>query len=94
MKSHLPKLKDEQLAKFKELLENHHTWPTDYIFKFIVPAEKINEVKALFPNHKVSVRESSRGNYVALTVSIWALNADLVIAIYQQASEIEDLISL
>jgi uncharacterized protein len=94
MESHRTKLSDEQLAKLRELLQDQHTWPTDYLFKFIVPAKQVEKVRALFPHNKVSVRQSTKGKYVALTVTIWAESPDLVIAVYQKASDIEGLISL
>jgi hypothetical protein len=34
---------------FREKLNEHYTWPTTYIFKFIVPSGKESEVKNMFP---------------------------------------------
>ena len=94
MGNHETKLSDEQLQKLKELLEDQHSWPTSYLFKFIVPVEKLDDVKGLFPGYDVSLRESKGGKFVALSVIVKATSADVVIAIYQQASEIEGLMSL
>lgn len=79
---------------FKELLEKEHRWPCVYTFKFIVPKENRHQVEALFPDHKISVKNSSEGAYVSLTVGVHVDSADLVIAIYEQASFIEGLIAL
>ena len=87
-------VKDEKLAKLKELLETQHEWPSAYVFKFIVPKDKINEIEALFPGHPLEKKQSSKGNYTSVTVAIELDTADHVIAIYQKASKIEGLIAL
>ena len=84
----------ERFAKHKELLDKEHSWPAEYMFKFIVPVLKETEVRALFPNHKPVVRESKLGNYVSLTVTFQAESSDIILAIYEKASQIEGLIAL
>ena len=37
---------------FKEKLENEHSFPGQYIFKFIVPIDKENEVLAILPRRE------------------------------------------
>ena len=87
-------LKDQQMKKFLELLKDQHDWPTDYLFKFIVPYDKVEEVEKLFPDHDMEKKGSKLGNYVSLTISIQMDSADVVIAVYQQASRIKGLIAL
>ncbi len=84
----------ERFAKHKELLDKEYVWPADYMFKFIVPAPKEAEVRALFPQHEPVVRESKLGNYLSLTVTFNAESSDIVLAIYEKASQIEGLIAL
>ncbi|MCC7405123.1 MAG: DUF493 domain-containing protein [Bdellovibrionales bacterium] len=80
--------------KFKTILDQEHSWPCEYMFKFIVPKEAVPKVEALFPNCEIRFRDSRKGNYVSATISIECESADLVIAIYERAAKIEGLIAL
>lgn len=84
----------KRFAQHKELLDKEYDWPADYLFKFIVPVEKEQEVRALFPDHEPEVKASKNGNYVSLSVTYCADSSDLILAIYEKASKIEGLIAL
>lgn len=79
---------------FRAKLEQHYSWPALYMFKFIVPQGKENDLKNLFPNHAFTEKNSNQGKYVSLTMQIMASSSDSVIDIYQKASTIEGLIAL
>lgn len=79
---------------FKEKLEASGEFPQLYMFKFIVPSGKENEIAALFPKHEITTKASSGGKYVSTTIQAMMKNADQIIALYEQAAEIEGLISL
>lgn len=83
-----------QLDRFREQLNDSYSWPSLYMFKFIVPAGKEQEVKNLFPKHDVAERPSKNGNYVSVTAEIMAGSSDQVIDIYEAASNIKGLIAL
>jgi putative lipoic acid-binding regulatory protein len=86
---------DQQwLDSFREKLDQHYAWPCLYIFKFIVPAGKEDEVKKLFPNHNTSEKPSKNGNYVSVTVQMMMPSSDSVIKVYVDASAIDGLIAL
>ncbi len=85
---------DGNFTKLKELLESQYEWPSAYVFKFIVPQEKITEVEQLFPGHPIEKKASSKGNYTSMTVTLNLESADHVIAVYQQASKVQGLIAL
>ena len=81
--------------KFKELLNQEHSWPTQYIFKFIVKVEQEDEVTRLFGNDVViNKKPSSAGKYTSVTIQAEMATADDVIAIYNSAASIEGIISL
>jgi putative lipoic acid-binding regulatory protein len=80
--------------EFKEKLEEAHKFPTLYMFKFIVPDAKKEEVKALFPRNEVNFKPSSKGTYVSITVKAMMASSDAVIEIYKQASQIEGILAL
>lgn len=82
------------ISSFQQKLDQHHRWPSLYIFKFIVPKEKVDELKALFPQHTTSEKASTKGNYVSVTMEVMIPSSDSVINIYTVASTVEGLIAL
>ncbi len=82
------------IASFRKKLDDHHAWPTLYTFKFIVPAGREDAVKALFPYHTVSEKQSKNGNYTSITAQLMMPSSDAVIDIYRKASEIEGIVAL
>jgi putative lipoic acid-binding regulatory protein len=84
----------DQLKRHKELLESQYEFPCEYLFKFIVPKDKVEQVKSLLPNHQYELRASKKGNYISVSVKHHAESADLVLAIYEKAALIEGLIAL
>jgi len=80
---------------FREKLDRHYAWPSLYIFKFIVPAHKQEELRKLFPLHVTSTeKQSEKGNYVSLTYQMMMPSSDSVIAVYKKASIIEGIVAL
>lgn len=81
----------------REKLVKNFTWPSVYMFKFIVPAanEKIARIEALFSESaEILLKESSGGKYISITAKEVMLNPDSVIEIYKKASSIEGVMSL
>lgn len=88
---------DDQFEKLKEVLNKHTTWPTVYMFKFIIPADnkRIALVESKFSETAIiSQHESSTGKYISITVKEVMLNADSVIEKYKEMKGIEGLIAL
>lgn len=84
---------EEQRQKLEKALD----WPNLYMFKFIVPAQKrkVDQVKALFDEDAdISIKRSSKGNYVSLTIKKLMFRPEAVLNIYQKTSNIEGLIPL
>lgn len=79
---------------FKEKLEAQNSFPTLYMFKFIVPSGSETAVAALLPNNKMSLKTSSKGKYVSATIKAMMPNSDAILDVYEKASEIEGVISL
>jgi putative lipoic acid-binding regulatory protein len=80
--------------RFKDLLDDQNDWPTRYTFKFIAPAAHLDELRAVFGEHPVRVRESSQGNYKSVTAHLQMSSSKEVIEVYEEASSIEDVIAL
>jgi len=81
-------------TRFKELLDDQNDWPIKYTFKFIAPASRLEDLKAVFGDHPIRVRESSKGNYKSVTAQIRVTSSDEVVEVYQEASRIDGVISL
>jgi putative lipoic acid-binding regulatory protein len=79
---------------FKEKLEVQTTFPTLYMFKFIVPNGKELQVAELLPNNKMTLKHSSKGTYVSATIKAMMANSDSILDVYEKASKIEGVISL
>ena len=84
----------EWANNFRIKLDEHHSWPTVYIFKFIVPKGKEIELKELFPQHSSTEKVSTQGNYISITFQMMMPSSDAVIEVYERVSSIEGLIAL
>ncbi|MCD9016985.1 DUF493 domain-containing protein [Parachryseolinea silvisoli] len=86
---------DEQwINGFREKLDQHYTWPSLYIFKFIVPKGKEEDLKQLFPLHTPTEKASKQGNYTSITMQMMMPSSDAVIDVYVKASQIEGIVAL
>ena len=82
----------------KEKLEDNTEFPTDYLYKFIVPTTKnqVSEVEAVFSNQKAQItkRASKTGKFISISILLKLNSADEVIKNYHAVEKIEGLISL
>jgi len=79
---------------FKQQLEDHYTFPTLYLFKFIVPKEELDNLKALFPDISFEIKPSKKGKYISTSFKISVDSSDSIIEIYLKANTIKGIISL
>ncbi|HEY8278005.1 MAG TPA: DUF493 family protein [Bdellovibrionota bacterium] len=78
-----------------QLLDERHDWPCVYSFKFIVPAGKGDELKALLPEaEQVDARPSSGGKYTAYTFHCPMGSGREVLGVYARVHGIDGLLSL
>ena len=82
------------IESLKKKLDTVHEWPSLYMFKFIVPEEKKEEVYALFPKNELRHRASSQGNYISVTAKVMMRSSEDVVAKYQEAHQIEGMLAL
>jgi putative lipoic acid-binding regulatory protein len=81
-------------AAFKEKLEAQTAFPTLYMFKFIVLNGMEDQVAALLPKNKMTLKESSKGKYVSATIKAMMPNAEAILDVYDRAAKIKGVISL
>ena len=94
-----PKKTEEFYNKLREQLRQTSTWPSEYLYKFIVPTEasKIKQVEDLFDNVGAVIRtkESGKGTYTSISINLQMKDPDAVIAKYKEvAHQVEGVISL
>lgn len=79
---------------FVEKLENTHTFPGPYTFKFIVTLENQAKVEQLVKDAEVTLKPSSGNKYVSVTIKANMKSSKEVVEIYTKAKNIEGIISL
>ncbi len=80
---------------FREKLDRFYAWPSLYTFKFIVPADRHEALRKLFPMHTTATgRTSEKGRYISLTYQMMMPSGESVIDVYKKASVIEGLVAL
>ena len=84
----------EWWSDFRDLLDDQNEWPTDYVFKFIVPSSGLEDVKQALGAEEVTTRESSKGRYVSVTARMQMESSEAVVEIYKSVRGIEGVISL
>ena len=87
---------EKSYEAFREKLDAEHQWPTVYMFKFIVPQDRENEMLNTFPQEEWewSSRKSKNGAYTSFTSKKMINSSDEVIEIYKIAHEIKGIIAL
>ena len=89
---------DEFYKRLREQLEGDTTWPSEYLYKFIIPAslEKLAEIEAIFDGlgANIQTRDSTKGTYTSISIKVGMQSADAVIEKYLEVSKVEGVISL
>jgi putative lipoic acid-binding regulatory protein len=75
-------------------LDVFHDWPGNYLFKFIVPHEKLPELERVFEGHEFTTRSSRKGRYVSLTCERHLESSDAVIEVYREVEKIDGAFAL
>ena len=85
-------------SKLKTQLDDTTSFPSDYLYKFIVAADvdKVNDIQNLFDNTGavINTKKSKTGKYISVSIVIKLNSSDEVISYYRQAEKIEGIISL
>lgn len=81
----------------KKLEEENMTFPSIYMFKFILKSDnrKMALVETLFEEDAdIIQKQSGKGNFTSITVKQVVMSVDEIISIYERASKIEGVMSL
>ena len=89
---------DEFYSRLKGQLLDNTTWPSSYLYKFIVPTddEKIEQINAIFDNTGAVIesKQSKKGTYTSISITVNMKDPDAVISKYKEVSTVEGVISL
>jgi Uncharacterized conserved protein len=87
---------DKKYESFLQKLKDGHSFPGNYMFKFIVPSDhqKLANLQRLFDDARpqFQMKSSKNGKYTSLTTIIYAMDAEEVVAYYKEASKIDNVI--
>ncbi|MGK4567368.1 DUF493 family protein [Flavobacterium sp. 3HN19-14] len=94
----MDKKTEEFYVRLKEELSTTSEWPSEYLYKFIVPTDKqkIIEVEDAFDNLGAVIKtsQSKTGKYTSVSVNVRMESPEAVIEKYIALSNIEGIISL
>ncbi len=85
---------EQNNLKFKALLDEHHIWPTPYVFKFVVLANQVDELTNLLNEKSIFLTPSRKGKYISVTLEKTMNSSQEVVNIYEKVWAIEGIISL
>jgi putative lipoic acid-binding regulatory protein len=85
---------NERLWKLRLVLEETVEFPSEYLFKFIVPKSEVHHVLALLDGMDIEERASANGNYISVSARKICNASDDIIQVYKKVSTIKGLIAL
>ncbi len=84
--------------RLRKELEKSTTWPSQYLFKFIVRSDedKITEIIGVFDNMGavIDTKTSSNNKYTSVSIQLELEGPDAVIEKYKEVGKIEGVLSL
>jgi len=87
-------MSDDRYEYLRKQLETQMSFPSKYMFKFIVPKDKVELVKPHFETAEITEKPSSKGTYVSVTILMIVFTPDEVLHGYKRVSHIEGLVAL
>ncbi|QEE49673.1 DUF493 domain-containing protein [Flavobacterium alkalisoli] len=94
----MDKKSEDFYRRLHEELAGSTTWPSEYLFKFIVPSEpeKIKEIEKAFDQMGavIETTQSKTGKYTSVSINVTMKSAQAVVDKYIEMSTIEGIISL
>jgi len=94
----MDKKTEEFYIRLREELNNTSEWPSEYLYKFIVPTspKKIEEVENAFDNigAVIQTKQSKNAKYTGISINVMMESPEHVIEKYIEVSSVEGIISL
>ena len=83
-----------RLSQLKLVLDETVKFPSEYLFKFIVPLEEIHQILFIMQGMEIEQKASSSGKYISVSGKIVMNTSEEIILVYKRASVIKGIISL
>ncbi|MGE3611078.1 MAG: DUF493 family protein [Bacteriovoracaceae bacterium] len=80
--------------KFRSLLDESHSWPDYYEFKFIIHVDNKHLILEKLEGFMIVENPSKKGNYISIRARKLINSTDEVIEIYEVMSSVDGVISL
>ncbi len=94
----MDKKTEEFYIRLKEELDNSNQWPTQYLFKFIVPTvgTNVQQVTDAFDlvGAVIATTKSRTGKFTSVSIEVQMQSSQQIIDKYLEVSTIEGIISL
>ena len=94
----MDKKTEDFYIRLKEELTNSTLWPSEYLFKFILPSDihNIAKIEAAFNDMGavITTQQSKTGKFTSVSISVTMKSAQSVIDKYIAVSDIEGITSL
>lgn len=89
---------EEFYSRLKTQLAESTSWPSNYLYKFIVPTDtdKIKQIQDIFDNTGAVIesKKSKKGKYTSVSITVNLKNPSEVIEKYKEVGKVEGVISL
>ena len=94
----MDKKTEDFYARLKEELTNSTLWPSEYLYKFIMPSvgDNVERVEKAFDSMGAVIKttKSKTGKFTSVSIDVTMKSSDDVISKYQEVSIIEGIVSL
>lgn len=89
---------DEFYKRLQKQLKESTSWPSDYLYKFIVESdpEKIAHIHEIFDNTGavIELKKSKKGKYTSVSITVNLKNPEAVVEKYREVGKVDGVISL
>ena len=87
-------MEDASLLSLQAKLDEFYTWPCPYMFKFIAPMARVDELTKMFKGRPFTTRLSRTAKFVSITAEWEVGSSEEVISFYREAKKIKGVIAL
>ena len=75
-----------RLSQLKLVIDETVKFPSDYLFKFIVPVDQIHQILFIMQGMEIEQKASSTGKYISVSGKMMMNKSEDIILVYQRAS--------
>ncbi|MGZ3790289.1 MAG: DUF493 family protein [Bacteriovorax sp.] len=87
-------LQAEKFWKLKMVMDETIEFPSEYLFKFIVPVAEVHQLLFILQGMDIDERASSGGKYISVSAKKIFNSSDEILKIYKRVAVIKGIISL